>query len=513
MKRFVLKSLSILLIVLLAGCSQDDDIPTELSQLSLEVNSSRVEEGEIIALTLTLSERLTSPALVDLQIGGTAINGTDYQTLSSAITIPANRLTFGLSIETLEDELEEDTELISITIIGTDQGGVSYTGSTLSISILDVVPVFQLTPDNVRSYMVNPAATEETVALFYNLKRSSETQFVVGQQDAFHLFFNNDPGESDMKKTTGRDPGLLGSDFMFITSDRNNETPNNWFYQQELLIKDDAIEAYNKGMINAFTWHLNEPYEGEHFYTADMTSFQKANAFRSIMPGASNHDYFKEKLDKVANVAKSIVGNDGKPVPFIFRPFHEFDGHWFWWGSDYCTAQEFITIWRFTVEYLRDVKGVNNMLFAFSPDNSYTTQSGYLSRYPGDAYVDILGMDNYGDFNNQGADGANRANQKLQIVSDLAKERVKIAALAESGYFVTPGQNSPINNFYSELLYNALTNNDIEIGYMMFWNNTQNTYCTPPPGQADTNDFIDFANKSRSVLADGLTDMYTLPAG
>lgn len=512
MKKSAIQYLSVLLLLLLAACAKEDDQPTELSELSIAANSVTVNEGESASFTLSLTAPLSSPAVVNLQIEGTATNGGDYQSINSSISIPANQLTVSLTITTLEDDIEEDTEIVKLTLTDTDNDGISILQSQASISIVDVVQEFQLSPADTRSYMVNPSATEETVALFYNLKRLSETRFIVGQQDAFHLFFNDNRGESDMKKTTGRDPGLLGSDFMFITSDRNNETPNNWFYQQEQLIKEDVVQAYNQGMINAFTWHFNEPYDGEHFYTAEMTSFQKANAFKSIMPGASNHEYFKAKLDKVASVAKSLVGNDGKPTPIIFRPFHEFDGHWFWWGADYCSPQEFITIWRFMVEYLRDTKGVNNMLFAFSPDNSYTTESGYLSRYPGDDYVDILGMDNYGDFDNEGATGVEKANQKLQIVSDLAKERVKIATLAETGYFVTPGQNSPISNFYSENLYNALTDNDIQIGYMMFWNNTRDTYCIPPPGQPDTNDFIDFANKPRSVLQDGLMDMYTLPA-
>ena len=64
--------------------------------------------------------------------------------------------------------------------------------------------------------------------------------------------------------------------------------------------------------------------------------------------------------------------------------------------------EEYKTAYQFTVDYLKNTKGVHNILYAFSPDNSYTTETNYLSRYPGDKYVDVLGMDNYGDFDNQG---------------------------------------------------------------------------------------------------------------
>lgn len=86
----------------------------------------------------------------------------------------------------------------------------------------------------------------------------------------------------------------------------------------------------------------------------------------------------------------------------IFRPYHEFDGDWFWWGRSHCTIDEFKTLWRFTVAYLRDSLEVHNFIYAFSPDNKFNTESEFLERYPGDEWVDMVGMDNYGDFGRDG---------------------------------------------------------------------------------------------------------------
>ena len=368
-----------------------------------------------------------------------------------------------------------------------------------------------LTPEETSEFMVNPNATPETVALFYQLKQLSATRYIVGQHNAFRSFYNDVEGDSDIKKTTGSDPGLLGSDFMFITDNLNDGTSQNWFYQMEQRIKSDVVKAYDLGMVNVFTWHLREPYEGLHFYTSEMTDFQKENAFKSILPGGENHEYYKQKLEKVAEVAQSLAGNDGTLAPIIFRPFHEFEGSWFWWGASYCTPQEFKALWQFTVSYLRDALQVNNMLFAFSPDSNFTSEAEYLERYPGDDYVDILGMDNYNDFNNQGQDGVDRANTKLQIISKLSVEKVKIAALTETGYFITPGENNPISGFFATNLYDALTQNDVEIGFVMFWNNSQNTYCTPVPGLPDVGDFMEFVSKPETVLQNTLPNMYALP--
>lgn len=168
------------------------------------------------------------------------------------------------------------------------------------------------------------------------------------------------------------------------------------------------------------------------------------------------------------------------------------------------------TAYKFTVDYLKNTKSVHNILYAFSPDNSYTTQVNYLSRYPGDKYVDILGIDNYGDFDNQGQTGAAKANSKLKIIADLAKTKVKIAALTETGYQVTNAK-APITDWFSTYLYNALTSNDIEVSYVMFWNNTKEAYFVPNGSVSNAADFKTFAAKPKSALLNSLPKMYELP--
>ena len=373
-----------------------------------------------------------------------------------------------------------------------------------------VVETDPLTTTNVATYMVDKNATPETAALFYNLKKLAKTKFAIGQQDAFNSFYQDAGGDSDIKKNTGYDPAVLGSDFMFITDKNNNNQSDNWFYQQEQKITSDVKAAYAKGIINTFSWHIREPYKEDSFYTDDMTADEKATAFKSILPGGTNHEWYKKKLDKVASVVLNLKGSKGELIPIIFRPFHEFDGSWFWWGANFSTPDEYKKAYQFTVDYLKNTKGVHNILYAFSPDNSYTTEVSYLSRYPGDTYVDIIGMDNYGDFNNQGQNGADKANAKMKIISDLAKTKVKIAAMTETGYSVT-NSNASIENWFSTYLYSALTANDIEVSYVLFWNNNMDGYYVPNAAAPNANDFKTFATKSKSALVNSLPKMYELP--
>ncbi len=391
--------------------------------------------------------------------------------------------------------------LLLFLIISCDNSETVVVTPTPTVSI-DVV-----TPQNVKNYMVDKNASTETVALFYNLRNLGKSKTLIGQQDAFNSFYQNS-GNSDIKKTTGNDPGILGSDFMFIT-DKDNPS-NNWYVQQENKIIQDTKDAYAKGMINTFCWHLREPYNEKSFYSADMTSEQRTDAFKSLAPGGKFNDWYKKKLDKVASVVSNLKDTNGKQIPIIFRPFHEFDGNWFWWGASYCTAEEYISVYRFTVNYLRDTKNVHNILYAFSPDNSYTTSSSYLSRYPGDDYEDILGMDNYGDFDNKGTSGASLANSKLKLISDLAISKNKIAALTETGYRVT-STTPAINNWFSTYLYDAITNNNLQIAYVMFWNNTSSGYYVPTPGTSNVADFQNFTLKSKIILQNNISKMYSFP--
>jgi len=363
--------------------------------------------------------------------------------------------------------------------------------------------------------MVDKNATEQTAALFYNLKMSSKENIIIGQQDAyinFHASSGTSDAISDMKLVSGRNPGLLGLDFMFITDEENTGEPDNWWYQQELKIIDVAKKAYQRGNVLHFTWHYRGDHSDRTFYTEGYTEEQKQTVFRSILEGGAFHEAYKLKLQKLAHIAEQLKDENGNLIPFIFRPFHEFDGDWFWWGKSYSTREEYIQNWRFTVEYLRDELKVRNILYAFAPDNRFSTEEVYLERYPGDDYVDIVGFDNYGDYDNKGATGVNNAAMRLKIVSDYAKTHKKVAALTETGLRVLQGETLSPGNFFTDVLLESLIKEDLELAFMMFWGNDENGYYVPTPGTSGAENFKEFADDPYTVFEDDIAGkMYRFP--
>ena len=205
---------------------------------------------------------------------------------------------------------------------------------------------------------------------------------------------------------------------------------------------------------------------------------------------------FLEQLDKVAEFFKGLKDNDGTPIPFIFRPWHEMDGTWFWWGSQACTATQFKELFRETVNYLRHEKGLSLMVVAYSPDKGFNSRESYLTWYAGDDVVDILGSDNYFDFTKP--NGLAEVVQKLHIVIETAKEKNKLAAFTETGC-----TNVTDSTWFTSKLGVILNDSLIkkEVSYVMVWRNAStHHFFFPYPNHNAASNALEFTNDSTILL-------------
>jgi mannan endo-1,4-beta-mannosidase len=274
--------------------------------------------------------------------------------------------------------------------------------------------------------LADAGATPETIALFYNLMSLSKEHTLFGHQHAteYGHGWAGDTDRSDVKSVTGSHPAVIGIDISGFSGQSPEATE-----KAKKDVQKTAVDTYNRGGVITISWHFSNPVSGGGFYWKDSIS---KPAVKYIIPGGQAHEQYREILRGIGEWANNTKGADGKLVPMIFRPFHEFDGGWFWWGAPHCTREEFISLWRFTVSYLRDSLNVHNFIYAFSPDNKFGTEGEYADRYPGDKYVDMVGMDNYGDMGREGYK-LDAAEKKLRIVSDFARKHGKLAAFTETG--------------------------------------------------------------------------------
>ncbi|MDA0194448.1 MAG: glycosyl hydrolase [Bacteroidetes bacterium] len=346
---------------------------------------------------------------------------------------------------------------------------------------------------------IDPDATRETKMLFKSLKKLSKKYTLFGHQHAteYGHGWTGEEGRSDVKSVSGSHPAVIGVDLMGFTG----RTPEQIADAKEKTRKT-VIDTYDRGGVTTVAWHFSNPLSGGGFNWRDSVSVP---AVRLMIPGGEAHEKYKEILRGIGEWANSLVGADGKMVPVIFRPYHEFDGGWFWWGKPHCTREEFIALWQFTVSYLRDELDVHNFLYCFSPDNRYLTEEVYLERYPGDAWVDMVGMDNYGDM------GRNRyavdtAALKLKIVSDYAKKAGKLAAFTETGL-----ESIPNETWWTETLLPAMKMHKARLSYVLVWRNdirSPTHYYAPYPGQVSVPNFLEFYNDDYTLFENDLKNVY-----
>jgi len=356
--------------------------------------------------------------------------------------------------------------------------------------------------------LVDENATDETLALYQSLEelRGDHTMFGHQATLAYGYHWAGDSARSDVKDVAGSFPALYGWDILDFWQAGQTEEETDQKVQQSLEWARQGIE---RGGVLTYAWHMSNPATGKSFY--DTTP-----AVRSILVGGEKHDEYKKTLDMVAEYFKQL-----SPHPIIFRPFHEHNGDWFWWGKGLVSEEDYITLWQFTVDYLKDTKGVHNLLYAFSPDRSRididSFKKEYFYGYPGDDYVDIIGLDNYWDVGHPANETPEERQQEqfirsLTYTAQIADSLGKIPALTETGLEAIPDPD-----FWTDKMLAALQANEWtkQITYVQVWRNAnyereqRDHYYAPYPGQVSEEDFLKFVQTERILLEDELPVMYS----
>ncbi|MBR6245905.1 MAG: beta-mannosidase [Bacteroidales bacterium] len=310
---------------------------------------------------------------------------------------------------------------------------------------------------------------------------------------------------SDTKYLTGSHPAVCGWDISEIELDH----PRNIDGEDFGAIRKHIEAAYARGAVNTISWHCANP--------ATMgNSWDNTPAIKPILPGGAKHDMFIGWLDRVADFLGSIKTPDGQRVPLIFRPWHEHTGNGFWWGKGSSTASEFKALWKMTVDYLRETRGMDNLLFAYSPDAIHFIWSPrsdyrdiYLEFWPGDEYVDILGLDAY---DSDGRRFSEEVPYLCPLVAQMAAEKGKFAALTECGIENNNPAHSSYTNkeWWTKALYPAIKGSGMS--FALVWRNgglpPQSHYFNAYKGCYSEADFVKFASLEDILLEKDLPALY-----
>jgi len=219
----------------------------------------------------------------------------------------------------------------------------------------------------------NPAA-RRVLDYFWSLDGRTNKHIVSGQFSDFGNGANVRIMER-IHEATGHWPGIIGVDYAdFGRGSLTFKKPN------------EACIAYaRQGGLVTVSAHLYNPANPKGGGLRD----KGVNIDELLKPGTETHQRWIQELDMLAGGLQELKDAG---VVVLWRPFHEMNGGWFWWGAK--DPQSFIAVWRHMFNYFSKTKGLDNLLWVYAPHHGQNT----AKYYAGDSYVDLVGLDAYTDF-------------------------------------------------------------------------------------------------------------------
>jgi len=232
--------------------------------------------------------------------------------------------------------------------------------------------------------LVDKKATPQARALMSLLLKNYGQKTLSGQYD---------DDEPYVRQLTGKTPAIYGADLIEYSPTRVAHGADKTPTAQQL------INIARKGQILTLSWHWNAPAhliekdyinkDGEKvqgiwwrgFY-ADATRFD----IEKTLANPQSNDY-KLLLSDIDAIAVPLKQLNAANVPILWRPLHEADGEWFWWGAK--GEKPFKKLWRLMFDRLTNVHGLHNLIWV------YTGTAEKPEWYPGNDVVDIFGIDTY----------------------------------------------------------------------------------------------------------------------
>jgi mannan endo-1,4-beta-mannosidase len=229
--------------------------------------------------------------------------------------------------------------------------------------------------------LVNPNATKEARALISYLADVYGKHILSGQQElcGSHNYEGSEAEFTYIKEKTGKMPAVRGFDFM-------NYRGNGLVWDD--LCAERLIEWYDeKNGIPALCWHWFSPGDigkkaDDSFYT-ESTTFSISKALKS---GTAENKALLNDIDFMAEKLKQV---QDAGVPVLFRPLHEAEGAWFWWGAE--GPEPCVELYRLLYDKFTNEHKLNNLIWVWTSYDYATSPSWY----PGDDVVDIVGYDKY----------------------------------------------------------------------------------------------------------------------
>lgn len=262
-------------------------------------------------------------------------------------------------------------------------------------------------------FPVDPFIQDEAAALLNMLCETAGRRILTGQHT------QTVPMEEVgyIRSVTGRKPKLIGFELLScspnINYDDASEACLKEVYENRHTLEKALELAKGGNVILTFTFHWFSPLGGrdKSFYT-DNTDF---DPIRILEEGTDERTAFYRDMDVIASYLRPFAD---ERIPVLWRPFHEAEGKWFWWGR---RGPEIAgELYKLMFRYFTGHHQLHNLLWVWN--------CPLREGYPGDEYVDVISTDIYlKEFRH-----TDYAEEYVRLRAQTTGN--KVAALAEVGY-------------------------------------------------------------------------------
>jgi mannan endo-1,4-beta-mannosidase len=232
--------------------------------------------------------------------------------------------------------------------------------------------------NHIESNVVIPNPSAATTELYNFLSKTYGKVILSGQ-------YGGDVEFNRIKSVSGKTPLIRGFDLI-------DYSPSRVAHGATSTETEKAIAWHAQNGIVTFAWHWNAPKDlidqpGKEwwrgFYT-EATTFDVTKAMNNT--ASEEYTLIIRDIDAIAVQLKKLKDEN---VPVLWRPLHEAEGAWFWWGAK--GPEPCKWLWKLVFDRLVNYHQLNNLIWVWTS----TASAAAIDWYPGDNYVDIIGADIY----------------------------------------------------------------------------------------------------------------------
>lgn len=314
----------------------------------------------------------------------------------------------GQKISTIHFSGNEEWATVSVNKVSLNTGensiAIRKNWGWIFVDYIEITETEEDTPFNITENLVTDNPSPEAVNLYGFLKENFGQKVISGAMANYSTGIEEAQWMFD---NAGKWPTLAGFDLINYTT--------TWGLDSYTQMTANVQDWWDNNGIVSIMWHWRDPSKNtEEFYT-EGTSFDISKI------SDPNSDEYKAMVADIDAIVPYLKQFKDANIPILWRPLHEASGGWFWWGAK--GAEPCKTLWKLMFERMVNHYELNNLIWVWTSD---AADNAY-SWYPGDEYVDIIGMDIYPGENQHGSQYT--AFSKVKEMSGSNK----IIALSECG--------------------------------------------------------------------------------